>query len=763
MGSKIAMKTSQFGINKLLSLLLLSISLMVPADGQDDFDLTLEWQTPGGTWQTITDGTLDFGPVDCHATSKITCRFRNTGTGRFRSAGVRLLNLSEHQIDLIIPDYDSIFDPGDEVTFEIAYTPKQRMDPTQVLVLTGEYRLQPGSPYRTSEYARVPIDGTGLCAELEMRYMGEEIDIHGVPHHTEPNHFGPLRPNEERLVRTFEFYNVPGPDAVPLNIIFPRITGEHEDEFELIGLEESQIVPIGGSLSFDLAFEPDSLGDKEANLEFFANTENLFSRIFRLRGSGGLPEITVEEATSDRVIGNGALLPPPEFVFEAEEGSSSTKLFTIRNPGTGPLTINSVSVGGDFAFAGFTVAGISFPHVMEPSDSETFRIEFTPTRTSFQVVQVTISNDSPDDSPFIFPVGGRVRGPEMDVLGKPNNILVFRPIDDESTTPLFNNGTDFGSVEVGIQDFRTYRIDNPGDEDLILTPRRQFGGAILPLIFGPGADAFTASSSLPDANGENIRILPGEFYEFSIFFDPVPGLQEATFAINSNDSSEGSYRFAIQGTGTVQTEPDIDVFGINSLDKEIRITDGDLIPDQEVTQFGTAPLSTGITRLYRITNSGTDTLNIDKVTSSLDDFIIGPMPKSLDPGTSKDFEITFTPESIGEQQALISIQSDDPDSEGTYLFSVTGTGSSNKARPFAINSFKIIGGEGQLTLTLVPDEDYRLVYNTSLSKIWNVVPGYESLTSASGNLILTIPAIATLNKELPVPQKSIYFRLEEIE
>ena len=123
--------------------------------------------------------------------------------------------------------------------------------------------------------------------------------------------------------------------------------------------------------------------------------------------------------------------------------------------------------------------------------------------------------------------------PDINVRGNGQDIA------DGDLAPRLDDHTDFGNADVvGTAVTRTFTIQNLAAGDLLLTatPRVQ--------IIGPAAGDFSVLS-FPDT-----PIASGGSATFDIRFDPsAPGVRWATVVIASNDPDEGSYEFAIQGTG----------------------------------------------------------------------------------------------------------------------------------------------------------------------------------------------------------------------
>lgn len=119
---------------------------------------------------------------------------------------------------------------------------------------------------------------------------------------------------------------------------------------------------------------------------------------------------------------------------------------------------------------------------------------------------------------------------EIDVFG--NGVSVAAG----SSSPYTSNHTDFGGVNaVAGQGVRTFTIANNGTADLLIS------GAVLS---GPQAAEFTITAA-PAAS-----VPAGGSTTVQVRFDPaVQGLRQATLTITSNDPDEGTYAFALQGSG----------------------------------------------------------------------------------------------------------------------------------------------------------------------------------------------------------------------
>ncbi len=98
------------------------------------------------------------------------------------------------------------------------------------------------------------------------------------------------------------------------------------------------------------------------------------------------------------------------------------------------------------------------------------------------------------------------------------------------------------------------------------------------------------------------------------------------------------------------------------------------VDDAGNTDFGSVTLGNSTSKTYTITNLGSTSLNINSVSNSDPQFVIGSISNAVvDPGATSTIVIVFTPQTVGPQSSTIIIASNDCD-ENPYTFNVSGTG-----------------------------------------------------------------------------------------
>ncbi|MGD9781000.1 MAG: choice-of-anchor D domain-containing protein [Kiritimatiellia bacterium] len=281
--------------------------------------------------------------------------------------------------------------------------------------------------------------------------------------------------------------------------------------------------------------------------------------------------------------------------------------------------------------------------------------------------------------------------PEIEILGR-NSI----GITNGSLATSTNNGTDFGAVFLtGATGDQTFAVRNWGVTNLDISAVTVGGthSGDFQVVAYPGTVAANSSSNL------------------ILRFDPTAvGGRTATVTVVNNDADEGSYSFAVSGTG-LPDDPVIRIQGSSGA----AITNGSAAVTNTLgTDFGWQYLTGASTpRTFYVTNAGNSALNISVVNltgANPDDFAVLSYPATVAAGTRSNLVVQFDPAALGARAAVVEISSD---ALGTPTFSFN------------------VGGLG------VPDEPEILVLGTNG---WAVFDGDMIPTLAYGSYFGGVPA-----------------------
>lgn len=345
-----------------------------------------------------------------------------------------------------------------------------------------------------------------------------------------------------------------------------------------------------------------------------------------------------------------------------------TRVFSIRNAGDFDLGIAGsprITITG--ADAAAFVLETDAAGTVTPGGFTTFAIRYQPRGVESVTATVTIRSDDADEGTFTFRISARgVRAPVISVTGSSTNVP--RPIADGDTSPVFNDGTGYSTINIVNQTrTRTYTIRNTGSADLVLTA---INGSFV-TITGPHAGDFLLLTQPASV------VAPGQSTSFRVRFNPsAVGTRDAGVRIDSNAAGAARrYEFALRGVGV--RAPLVQVRGNNlaigsaaaptlatGADFDTVIAGSDVVVRTfTLRNNGSADLRLPTQKRSRISISGVDAAA----------FAVGVQPRVqlLRPGASTTFRIRFVPASVGEYAARVQINTLNA---GAIGFNIAGTG-----------------------------------------------------------------------------------------
>ena len=555
-----------------------------------------------------------------------------------------------------------VFSPQDQGTDD-----NLDSDADPVTGVTAGYR-----PDRNQTFTH--IDAGIYFAAPEIDIQGNGISIYSgddTPSSTDNTYFGSEDILTGSKLNLFTISNSGNGELTLSGSPNVQISGTHASDFTVTAQPSSStLAKYGGTATFAIEFNPSASGIRNAIVTVENDDADEGTYTFTIRGNGTVsPEIDIRG--NGNSITDGSTTPSTftdtDFGDTDLYTGTTSITYTIHNTGSGDLTLTGsprVQVSGSHA-ADFTVTQQpSSSTVSAQGGTRTFEVTFNPSSTGLRVAVLTITNDDGDENPYTFSIKGTgTLNPEIDIKG--NGVS----ISDGDATPTVSDSTEYGTVNVGSSKNITYTIHNTGEAALNLT-----GAWPLISIGGTHSGDFSVISS-PSSS-----IPIGGSSSFTMAFAPIAaGLRTATFTIQNNDLSEGSYTFTVQGTGQYVTTPDPEIAVKGNT---IEILDGDSTPSAtDGTDFGSIAID-GETadQVFSISNSGTDDLLLSStpiITISgthAADFTVTEQPSSpIATGASVPFTIRFDPSATGVRTANISIENNDQ-TENPYNFTIRGTG-----------------------------------------------------------------------------------------
>ena len=198
---------------------------------------------------------------------------------------------------------------------------------------------------------------------------------------------------------------------------------------------------------------------------------------------------------------------------------------------------------------------------------------------------------------------------------------------------LSRNSIDFGNAEFGFSSEKTFLVRNQGETQLNVT-------------------SITVDNPVFSISPASFSVIPGNFQVVSVTFTP-PARENysGTITIRSNDYEN-----------SIQTIPLI----VNTVERDIELSLTSL-------DMGGTDIGDSSTVFFAIRNVGTSVLTVSSITIDNDLFSVSPDSAAIAAGDSQIVSVLFIPLTYIQQNAQITILSNDFD-EGTLIVDVTAVG-----------------------------------------------------------------------------------------
>ena len=291
----------------------------------------------------------------------------------------------------------------------------------------------------------------------------------------------------------------------------------------MLELPPVTLLPPGATTRFTVRFKPTAGGMHAATVRVASSSPLQIPFEIGLEGTGiTVPEIAIIQDNGADLKSGIASVSFGNCILGSTSPAHS---FTIKNPGSAPLTNLSVaSDDPDFIVGHFGTTTLA------PGDSTTFQVNFQPSSAGARAAHLSIVSNDANESPFLIALTGRgIAAPEIAIIQNGGRYLK-----DEAS--IVNFGTvEEGSTGRGI----LFTIRNTGTANLENLALSKDG--INPSDFIVGALRTTS-------------LAPGSSATFKINFLPTNGgTRWAAIHIASNDRNEQSFDIVITGTGSPQS------------------------------------------------------------------------------------------------------------------------------------------------------------------------------------------------------------------
>jgi trimeric autotransporter adhesin len=162
-------------------------------------------------------------------------------------------------------------------------------------------------------------------------------------------------------------------------------------------------VAAAGTTTFTIAFNPSTVGVKNAAITIGSNDKDEASYVFYLTGTGNAPEPEINVQAGTTSVASGATVDFGSLV----SGTSKDSTFTIENLGTLDLTLSgtpAVSISGDVTEFTIVQTGVTSP--VSISGTTSFTVTYNPTSAGIKNATITIANDDIDESSYTINLTG---------------------------------------------------------------------------------------------------------------------------------------------------------------------------------------------------------------------------------------------------------------------------------------------------------------------------------------------------------------------
>lgn len=449
---------------------------------------------------------------------------------------------------------------------------------------------------------------------------------------------------------------VSGSAALPISIhVAPGTNGkEHIAWYDLRSRRIHYLTPGSGSDGIPynatqpvtLPNQPVGVPDSDLQGLHVRTTDGVPFLLYRRSLSAGLvafqgdnipsPEIAVVGPTGSNVNDNGAVN-----FGTVTTGEEKFLSFTIKNIGVQTMTGVVPTIVPGASSADYTISAAPDTSIA-PGGSSVFTVRFLPTLNGKRTAKLQIANNDLDESVFdinLTGAGGPPQIPEISVgLGK----VIYT--DGVSEAIL-------GNVTLGKTKTAVFTISDVGLASLT---------GVAATIDGANAADFTIiKAPLATIAGRKKTTVSVKFTPSGL------GDRTAVLHIASNDADENPFDLVIKGTG---------------IGAEIAVEQpvgSDLTDAVSSRDFGSADIGIGVPLTFTVRNTG----NVDMkgvgvkfIGGFPKDFLLTAKPlKTVLPGASTTFTVTFKPKAAGLRTTTLRLTSNDAD-EKFFEVALNGTG-----------------------------------------------------------------------------------------
>lgn len=527
---------------------------------------------------TISAGSLSFGSVTVNTVMTQTLTLSSTGTAPVIVNSAMIGGAGFALAGVPLP---ATLNPTQSLTLQV------RFSPTATGSANGRLRISSNSS--TGSDTEVVLSGTSIAAPSpQLTVSAGSLSFGSVTVNT----------------TTTQSLTLTSTGTAPVTVNAATVSGAG---FSLGAQGYPITLDPDQSVTLHVRFSPITAGSENGQLIIHSDSSTGSAAAIALSGTSvpaPSPQLTVIAGS----LGFGSVVA----------NTSITQSLILTSTGTAPVTVNSATVSG----AAFTLVGGNFPVTLNPTQSITLEVQFSPVAAGSANGQLTIiSNSSTGSTAVVYLSGTGVPAPSHQLI-------------------LDVTRLNFGSVMVNTSTTRSVTLTSIGTAPVTVN------SAVV-----TGAGYSLVGGSLPATLG------PAQSLTLQVQFDPAStGLANGQLTINSNSSTGATAVISLRGVSTAAPNPLLALSAIR-------------------LNFGSVMVNTAATQSLTLTSNGTSPVTVNAASISGTGFtILGQsFPTTLNPTQSITLQIEFSPMSTGSASGQITVNSNST-SSSISIIALRGTG-----------------------------------------------------------------------------------------
>jgi hypothetical protein len=522
--------------------------------------------TGAGPALSVSPASFAFGSVLDGQTKSQTFTLTNTGTGPLTISQLSVSGAGYSLTGLATP---STVAAGASATFIAHFAP------TTAGSLPGSITITSNAPTSPSTVA---LAGTGTALQPGLSVSPASFA------------FGSVLDGQTKS-QTFTLTNT---GTGPLTISQLSASGAG---YSVTGLATPSTVAAGASATFSAHFAPTTGGSLPGAITISSNAPTSPSTV-ALTGTGVAGTVILSANPTSLAFGS------------VNSGATSSKNVTLKNSGTGNVTISQVTVNAKDVSTG----GVTTPVTLTPGQSQVMSVSFKPTAQETVSGNITLTNSQGT-----------------------NTVVSVTGTGMQAAISLTPSSANLGSVTLGATNSQTIQIGNTGNGVLTITQAN---------VAGSGFS--TSGLTLP------LSINPGLTSIFNARYQPsVAGPASGSITLVSNAGTSPSV-ISLSGTGVTATQ----VLSLTS----------------NSIGFGNVNTGASSTESVSVTNTGNANVQISQISIGGTGFSLSgaSAPVTLTPTQKLTFSIIFSPTVAGNVSGTVTITSNATGSPATISLSGSG-------------------------------------------------------------------------------------------